>query len=84
MRYYIIEHPRRGLFIDIDYGLGGGAPRPHFSVFGCRTDDNVSRFLELDGVRRVLHRFPHHLRTECVVMQSPNGDGDWEKVEVDI
>lgn len=79
MRYFIIEHPVRGCFCDIDYGMRPGQPRPHF-IQAPRNHREVNRFFNLSAVQRTLEKFPDKLRSESYVLLS--NDSEWVEVEV--
>lgn len=67
MRYFIIEHPTRGVLKD-----NSEYQEPHFSPENGRGDDRNMRFYHIVQARRGLERYvTPKLRDDCVIRISP-------------
>jgi hypothetical protein len=74
MPFFVIEHPTRGMFKELDYDPVDGKPVPRFSSAANRGDDVVEKFFHTRQVRDILARFPVAIRERCECREAPDFD----------
>jgi hypothetical protein len=69
--YFVIEHPTKGMFKELDYDVVTHKPVPRFSTSANRGDDVVQKFFHTRQVRDILARFPEKIRERCECREAP-------------
>jgi hypothetical protein len=81
-RYYIIEHPTRGVLKEVELGLTRDETVARFSLSGMRGDEGTVMCFSAEEAVAIREQIPKRLADRCQVRVSPgpgNEDG-WEVV----
>lgn len=85
MDKFIIEHPRKGTFREMDHGVvPSDEVKARFSLTGARNDPLKTRiFTSLADVTAALYEIPSHVRNECnILVYNPYNQTYYKLVKV--
>ena len=66
MKFWIIEHPTRGIYMGHDYAKQSGNWGPTFSYIKARTDGHA--FFSKEMAVQALDKFPANVKARCYVV----------------
>lgn len=78
MRYFIIEHPTRGIVKEFDPDARDGV---RFTQATMRTDESVHRFFHISEAMVALAKIGDRTREQCKIVSSPTDDEyEWKAI----